>query len=118
MRATVNGIERTACSLDITSADFFRTSGKVLRLVALWRRGGAVKIAPARTADDVAVLADEHPAQERRLDARGELDPFEGRVALRRFGIPGAHRPGLTWVDERQVGVPARHDVAFGIQAE
>src|SRR5262249_30874953 len=78
----------------------------------------AMQILPARFADNVSVLAHQHPAQERRLDARLELDPIERRVALGRLGILRAHRPGLVRIDEREVGVEAWGDVHFGVQAE
>src|SRR5438552_18171168 len=80
--------------------------------------GWPVEVAPARLAYGIAILADQRAAQERRLDARAELDAFERRVALRRSGFPGAHRPALARIDQRQVRVEALGDVALGVQAE
>ena len=69
-----------------------------------------MEISSERRTDDVAVLAYQHPSEESRLDARRELDPLEGRVALRGFGILRAHGPGLARVDYGEVGF--RHILA------
>src|SRR5690348_3045986 len=77
-----------------------------------------MQIAPARLADHVAVLADQLATQEGRLYARGELDAFERRVALRRRGILCANRPALLRIDQHDVRVFAFGDIALRVKAE
>src|SRR5204863_9414394 len=72
----------------------------------------------ARLAEDLAVLVDLHAAQERRLDARGELDSLERRVALRRRRLARADGPGAGGVDEGDVGAEPGRAVALAAQTE
>src|SRR4030095_10258411 len=59
-----------------------------------------MQVAAARLAAHFSVLADELAAEESGLHPGGQLQPLEGRIALRRFRLRGAHRPGLARVDQ------------------
>src|SRR3954467_7669618 len=80
--------------------------------------GRTMQVAPARLTDDVAVLAHQLTAQERRLHTRRELDAFERCVALRRLGILRANGPAFLRVDQHEVRVLAYGDVALQVEPE
>src|SRR4030095_14385643 len=77
-----------------------------------------MQVAAARLAAHFSVLADELAAEESGLHPGGQLQTLEGRIALRRFRLRGAHRPGLARVDQGEVGIEAFGDVAFRVRAE
>ena len=81
-------------------------------------RRRAPEVAPARRAHDVAAVVDDLTAQERRHHLAPELLALEGRVPLGRRRVGGPHREGPVRVEQDEVGIVARGDVALAAEAE
>jgi hypothetical protein len=58
-------------------------------------------------------VKDRNTAQECCLDPTREFQPFEGRVALFGFGLGGVNPETFMRVDESDIGVITRSDVAL-----
>src|SRR5262249_8973498 len=101
---------------------------RLSRLRALGRddNGGVVAdpnarpahVLTARWSDDVAAMIDESAPQEGALHPTGEMEALEGRVTLLGFRLVGAYHESLMRVDQRNVGVKARSNIALVAQAE
>src|SRR5262249_47976759 len=85
-------------------------------LVMSWLR--PPQIAAARRPDHVAIVVAERAAQERALHPAGELLALERRIALLRFRLLRAHHEAFVRIDQRDVGVETRRDVALVAQAK
>src|SRR5208283_4249220 len=90
------------------------------------RRGATFSIAhewpaqifAARRADDLAAVVDQAAPQEGGFHATGQLDALEGRIALMRFRLRGAHDKACMRVDKDNIGVEAWRDIALAMEAE
>src|SRR5215470_8902715 len=74
------------------------------------------QVVTPRGADDLPVLTDRNPSQESGLDPTRELQPLEGGIALFGFGLGGVHREAFMRVDEGDVRIVTRSDIALAEQ--
>src|SRR5262245_36071234 len=77
------------------------------------RRLGSPQVVSARGADDFSPVVNQGAAQKSALHPAGELQPLERRIALLGFGLGGADHKAFVRVDQRDVGVESRRDVAL-----
>src|SRR5262252_2177320 len=76
------------------------------------------QVVTPRGADDLPVLTDRNASQESGLDPTREFQPLEGGIALFGFGLGGVHREAFMRVDEDDVGIVARSNIALAEQTK